>query len=122
MGDLTGKTWFITGTGSGFGRAIAHEVLARGGRVVASARDPKSVADIVELAPERVLAVQLDVTREDEIASAVAQATARFGGIDVLVNNAGYGLLAAIEEASDAEVRRQFEVNVFGLAAMTRAV
>ena len=122
MGDLTGKTWFNTGTGSGFGRAIAQQVLQRGGNVVASARNPDSVADILALAPERVLTVSLDVTCTKQIELAVSQAQERFGKVDVLVNNAGYGLLAAIEEASDAEVRRQFDVNVFGLAAVTRAV
>ncbi|VVN97266.1 oxidoreductase [Pseudomonas fluorescens] len=122
MGDLTGKTWFITGTGSGFGRAIAQQVLQRGGNVVASSRNPDSVADILALAPERVFAASLDVTSTQQIELAVSQAQERFGQIDVLVNNAGFGLLAAIEEASDAEVRHQFDVNVFGLAAVTRAV
>lgn len=122
MSDLTGKTWFITGAASGFGRAIAEEVLARGGQVVASARNPESVGDLVALAPQRVFAPKLDVTREEEIRAALDAARERFGRIDVLVNNAGYGFLAAIEEASDAEVRRQFDVNVFGLAAVTRAV
>ena len=122
MQTLTGKTWFITGTGSGFGRAIAHEVLARGGNVVASARNPDSLNDIITLAHDRVLPVALDVTNERQIESAITQTQKRFGRIDVLVNNAGYGFLAAIEEASEAEVRRQFDVNVFGLAAVTRAV
>jgi NAD(P)-dependent dehydrogenase (short-subunit alcohol dehydrogenase family) len=122
MTDLSGKTWLITGTSAGFGKAIAREVLRRGGNVVASARDPGAVADITALAPERVLAARLDVTRPEEIEAAVAASSARFGALDALVNNAGYGLLAAIEEASDVEVRNQFEVNVFGLAALTRAV
>lgn len=122
MTDLTGKTWLITGTAAGFGRALANEILARGGQVVATARNVDAVADIAALAPDRVLAVTLDVTRQADIDIAVAAAIERFGRIDVLANNAGYGFLAALEEGTEAEIRHQFDVNVFGLAALTRAV
>jgi NAD(P)-dependent dehydrogenase (short-subunit alcohol dehydrogenase family) len=122
MSNLAGRTWFITGTSTGFGKAIAREVLSRGGNVVASARSLDAVGDLVAIAPERVLAAQLDVTHAGQIATSVAAAMERFGRIDVLVNNAGYGFLSAVEEASEEEVRQQFDVNFFGLAAMTRAV
>lgn len=119
--DLAGETWFITGASAGIGRALAEEVIARGGQLVATARNPVTLADLVSSAPERVLAARLDVTSQDQIEAALAAAEARFGAIDVLVNNAGFGFLAAIEEGSDAELRRLFDTNVFGLAAVTRA-
>ena len=121
MTDWSARTWFITGSSAGFGRTIAEAVLARGGRVVATARNPATLADLVAGAGDRAIALPLDVTKPDQIADAVAQAEA-WGGIDVLVNNAGYGFISGIEEASDAEVRAQFETNFFGLAALTRAV
>jgi NAD(P)-dependent dehydrogenase (short-subunit alcohol dehydrogenase family) len=114
--------WFISGCSTGFGRALAQAVLARGWRVVATARDRERVRDLVETAPDRVLALALDVTIGNEITSAVAAAEEKFGRIDVLVNNAGYGYQAAIEEGDDQEIRDQFEANVFGLFALTRAV
>jgi NAD(P)-dependent dehydrogenase (short-subunit alcohol dehydrogenase family) len=117
-----GRVWLITGTSSGFGRSLAEEALRRGDRVVATARDPGSVADLVEKAPERVLAVRLDVVDEATIEPAVAAALARFGRIDVLVNNAGYGSVGAVEETPMAELRAQMEVNFFGAVAVTRAV
>ncbi|MDE2609294.1 MAG: SDR family NAD(P)-dependent oxidoreductase, partial [Burkholderiales bacterium] len=110
------------GCSTGFGRELAKLVLARGWRAVVSARDPAKVADIVAGHEDRALALALDVTRPDQIESAVAQAKAKFGRIDVLVNNAGYGYLAAIEEGEDAAVRAMFETNVFGLVDMTKAV
>lgn len=122
MGDLDGKVWFVTGASAGFGREIGAQVIARGGRLVATARKPETLDDLVALAPDRVLALRLDVTAQADIDAAVAAATARFGAIDVLVNNAGFGYLAAVEEAQDAEVRHVFETNFFGLAALTRAV
>lgn len=119
---LSGKAWLITGASAGFGRTIAQEILRRGGNVVATARDPSNVADIVAEAPDRALAAALDVTNAEQIDTAVAAALARFGRIDGLVNSAGYGLIGAVEEVSDAEARAQFDVNVFGVAAITRAV
>ena len=114
--------WFVTGCSTGFGREIVKQLLAEGIRTVVTARRPGSIADLVEGHEQIALALELDVTKPDQIESAVAQAEAHFGRIDVLVNNAGYGYFAAIEEGEDAEIRRQFEVNVFGLAALTRRV
>jgi NAD(P)-dependent dehydrogenase (short-subunit alcohol dehydrogenase family) len=111
--------WFITGCSTGFGRALAERVLARGWRAVVTARDEERVAD---LASDRALAVSLDVTDQAQIDAAVAAALERFGRIDVLVNNAGYGYQASIEEGDDAEIRAQFDANVFGLFALTRAI
>ncbi|GAA1403855.1 oxidoreductase [Catellatospora coxensis] len=115
-------TWFITGASRGFGLEIARQALQRGDNVVATARDPQVAEKSLPGFAEQLLAVELDVTSEAQARAAVAAASARFGGIDVLVNNAGRGLLGAVEEASDAEVRAVFETNVFGLLAVTRAV
>ena len=114
--------WFITGCSSGFGHELAKLVLARGWRVVVTARAKARVAGLVRGADERALALDLDITDVTQISAAVEAAEARFGGIDVLVNNAGYGYQASIEEGDDAEIRAQFDANVFGLFAMTRAV
>ncbi len=114
--------WFITGCSTGFGHALAKAVLARGWRAVVSARRPEQLHELIAGSEARAIAVQLDVTDAQQIAAAVAQAQARFSRIDVLVNNAGYGYVAAIEEGEDAQIRDQFETNVFGLIALTRAV
>ena len=114
--------WFITGCSTGFGRELAQLVLKRGGRAVVTARDADRVRDLTTGYDDRALALSLDVTNNDQIKAAVAQAEERFGAIDVLVNNAGYGYQSSIEEGVDAEIRAQFDTNVFGLAAMTRAV
>ncbi len=114
--------WFITGCSTGFGRELAQQILQRGGRAVVTARDATRVQDLVEIAPDRALALALDVTQPSQVAVAVEAAERRFGAIDVLVNNAGYGYMAAIEEGEDDEVRAMFEANVFGLVAMTQAV
>ena len=114
--------WLITGCSTGFGRELARAVLDRGERVVVTARDPATVQDVVAGRGDAAIALRLDVTKPDEIAAAVRTAEATFGRIDVLVNNAGIGYFGAIEESEEAEVRRMFEINVFGLAAMTRAV
>jgi NAD(P)-dependent dehydrogenase (short-subunit alcohol dehydrogenase family) len=114
--------WLISGCSTGLGRALAAHVLARGYRCVVSARRSADVADIVARHAGTALAAELDVTNAAQIERIVAQATSAFGAIDVLVNNAGYGYLAAIEEGDDAEVRAMFETNFFGLAALTRAV
>lgn len=114
--------WFITGCTSGFGFELAKQVLASGGRAVVTARDKNRLAGLVQHAGERALAVDLDVTDSHQIDAAVKAANAHFGRIDILVNNAGYGYLATVEEGEDAEIRAQFDANVFGLFAMTRAV
>ena len=114
--------WLVTGCSTGFGHALAERILARGWRVVATARGADRVADLVSLAPDRALAVDLDVTDPAQVSAAVAAATQRFGRVDVLVNNAGYGCQSSVEEGDEAEIRAQFDANVFGLFAMTRAV
>lgn len=114
-------TWFITGASRGFGALIVEKALAKGDRVVATARNPKALAERFGERPN-LLAVALDVTDETQAHQAVKAAVARFGRIDVLVNNAGYGLLGAVEEASGAEVEALYRTNVFGLLAVTRAV
>jgi NAD(P)-dependent dehydrogenase (short-subunit alcohol dehydrogenase family) len=118
---MTRKIWFITGASSGFGRAFAEHALARGHDVVATARDVAPLAALAATAPERVLAVTLDVTRPAEAEAAVEAAVARFGRIDVLINNAGYGVVGAFEETSDAELRAQMETNFFGAMNVIRA-
>lgn len=114
--------WFITGCSTGFGRALATRVLERGWRAVVTARNRDSVADLVEGREDRALAVALDVTDLAQIADAGAAAREKFGRIDVLVNNAGYGYQSSVEEGDEAEIRAQFDANVFGLFAVTRAV
>ncbi len=116
------KVWLITGCSSGMGREIARAALERGYRVVLSARDPATLAELGARSPERSAAAALDVTDRAQIAAAVRLALERFGQIDVLVNNAGYGYLAALEEGDETELRAMFETNFWGLAAMTRAV
>ena len=114
--------WFITGCSSGFGRALATLVLERGWRAAVTARNPEQIGSLVASCPERGIALALDVTDPAQIAAAVQAAEARFGGIDVLVNNAGYGYQTSVEEGDDVAVRALFEANVFGLAALIRAV
>jgi NAD(P)-dependent dehydrogenase (short-subunit alcohol dehydrogenase family) len=114
--------YFITGASRGFGIEIAREALSRGDSVVATARDPRGIAEALPGHDDRLLTVALDVGDPGQITAAVQAAVARFGRIDVLVNNAGRGLVGAVEEADDAEVRAVFDVNVFGLLAVTRAV
>lgn len=114
--------WFITGASSGLGRALAVAVLSRGWRAAMTARRPETLADLTAEHGDRALALALDVTNSRSIASAVRDAETHFGAIDVLVNNAGYGYLSAIEEGNDAEIRAQFETNVFGLIDVTKQV
>ncbi|MCB8875917.1 oxidoreductase [Acidisoma silvae] len=115
------KTWFITGASRGFGALITERALAKGDAVIATARNPKAIADRFGTHPN-LLAVALDITNEDQAKVAVQAAVDRFGRIDVLLNNAGFGLMGAVEEASGAEVEAQFRTNVFGLLNVTRAV
>jgi NAD(P)-dependent dehydrogenase (short-subunit alcohol dehydrogenase family) len=116
------KVWFITGASRGFGLEIVRAALAAGDRVVATVRNqPAQLTATLHNHPDLFVA-PLDVTQEDQVQAAVQQGIARFGRIDVLVNNAGYGMVGAIEEATDAEVRKQYDTNVFGLLNVTRAV
>lgn len=115
------KTWFITGASRGLGAMIAAQALSNGDCVVATARDPHAITDRLGH-QSRLLPLALDVTNEAQARSAADVTAARFGSIDVLVNNAGYGLVGAVEEASWDEVERLYRTNVFGLLAVTRAV
>src|SRR5919199_2416430 len=119
MGDK--KVWFITGSSTGFGRELAEEALAQGHRVVATARRPEVLRELTEEYPETARAVRLDVTKPEEVRAAVGEAVKEFGRIDVVVNNAGYGSIGALEEFTDEQLRRQFETNFFGAVDVTRA-
>jgi NAD(P)-dependent dehydrogenase (short-subunit alcohol dehydrogenase family) len=116
------STWFITGCSTGLGRALAHAVLSRGDSAIVTARDVSKVQDLADSFPETCLALTLDVTKNDQIATAIASATERFGTVDVLVNNAGYGYRAAVEEGDEAQVAELFATNFFGAVAMIKAV
>jgi NAD(P)-dependent dehydrogenase (short-subunit alcohol dehydrogenase family) len=116
------KVWFVTGSSTGFGRSLTEELLKKGDMVVATARKPEQLADLVAKYPDRAQAIRLDVTKSQEISEAVKTAITTFGRIDVLVNNAGYGTMGAIEEVSEEIIRRQYETNVFGALAVTRAI
>ena len=113
--------WFITGASSGFGRAFASYAIEQGYSVAATARDVRNLDALVQQAPSRVLALKLDVTREDEVGRAIQAAVARFERIDVLINNAGFGLVGAVEETPIGEWRAAMETMFFGAIAMTRA-
>ena len=112
--------WFITGCSTGFGMELAKQAIDHGYRTIMTARDPDKLQGYG--ATDNALVLQLDVTKAGEVAAAVKVAEAHFGGIDVLVNNAGIGYFAAIEEGVEADVRKMFDVNVFGLTRMTQAV
>ncbi len=116
------KVWLITGCSTGFGRSLAKEVLAKGYKAAVCSRNIADVQDLVTDYPDTAIAVKLDVTDALQIADAVNATIQTWGQIDVLVNNAGIGYFAAIEESEEVEVRRMFEINVFGLANMTREV
>jgi NAD(P)-dependent dehydrogenase (short-subunit alcohol dehydrogenase family) len=119
---MPAKTWMITGCSTGFGRVLAELLLARGERVAATARKPETLADLVAPHGDRALALRLDVTKPDDIEAALAVIEDRFGAVDVLVNNAGYGGLGTVENAPIAQARAMFETNFFGTLAMTKAV
>ncbi|MFI5613727.1 SDR family oxidoreductase [Amycolatopsis sp. NPDC051903] len=118
---MTDRVWFITGTSRGFGRQWAEAALARGDRVAATARDAATLKDLAETHGDRVLPLALDVTDKSAVDSAVARAHERFGRLDVVVNNAGYGLFGAIEEVSEQQARDQIETNLFGALWVTKA-
>src|ERR1019366_1191810 len=121
---MSGKdsVWFITGCSTGFGRELAKAVLAHGYRAAITARDPKSIEDIAADHGDRALVLRLDVTDPALVSESVWRAESTFGKIDVLVNNAGIGYFAAVEESEEVEVRMMFEINFFGLSRMIRAV
>ncbi len=114
------SVWFITGCSTGFGHELAKQLLGRGNRVVVTARNTQALTEFA--GKKNALVQKLDVTDPVEVTAAVKAAEAHFGGIDVLVNNAGIGYFAAVEEGEDTEIRRMFDINLFGLAAVTRAV
>lgn len=116
------KTWLITGCSTGLGRHLAEAVLAQGDSAVVTARDVTKVEDLVARYPETALASTLDVTNDVQVTTVVDAATDRFGGVDVLVNNAGYGYRAAVEEGEDGAVRQLFDTHVFGAMRTIKAV
>lgn len=116
------RVWLVTGSSTGFGRSLTEAVLQHGDRVAATARQPEQLQDLVERYADRVKPIRLDVTNSDEVQQALNTALAAFGRIDVLVNNAGYGLVGALEEVSDEQIRRNFDTNLFGAINMMRAV
>jgi NADP-dependent 3-hydroxy acid dehydrogenase YdfG len=116
------STWLITGCSTGLGRAFALEALARGHDVVVTARDASAVQDIADAHPDHAVATALDVTDADQVTAAVGLATERFGGVDVLVNNAGYGYRSAVEEGDDADVARLFDTHFHGSVRTIKAV
>lgn len=116
------KVWFITGCSTGFGRNLAQEALEKGHKVAVTARKIPDVKDLADKYPDTAHAITLDVTKPEQVAAAVKEAVDKFGRIDVLVNNAGIGYFGAIEESEEEEVRRMFEINFFGLAAVTKEV
>ena len=115
------RIWFITGTSRGLGRVWAEAALDRGDRVVATARDVGSLAGLLDRYGDNVLGLELDVTDKGAVGAAVATAHDHFGGLDIVVNNAGYGLFGAVEEVSEEQARAQFETNVFGALWLTQA-
>lgn len=120
--NKSNKTWLITGCSSGLGRSFAQEVLKTGYNAVVTSRNPKDIRDIIENYPETALGLALDVTNTAQVQEAVKQAEAKFGSIDVLVNNAGFGYRSAVEEAYDSQVNALFNTNFFGTVNMIKAV
>ncbi|SEL01480.1 oxidoreductase [Parapedobacter koreensis] len=113
--------WFITGCSTGFGRELVKQLLEQGYRVAVTARNTDKVRDLVAGYEQQSIVLPLDVTEKQQVKEAIAQAEATFGGIDVLVNNAGFGYFSSIEEGEDEKIRAQFETNVFGLIQVTQA-
>jgi len=118
---MASKVWFITGSSKGFGRVWAEAALARGDKVAATARNPDTLSDLVAKYGDNILALKLHVTDRGAVERAVAKANERFGRLDVVINNAGYGLFGAIEEITEQEARDQIETNVFGALWVTQA-
>lgn len=118
---MSEKIWFITGASRGFGRIWAEDALKRGDKVVATARSLAAVTPLADAFGDAVLPLALDVTNRDQVAEVIAKAHAHFGRLDIVLNNAGYALIGAIEEASDAEVRAEFDTNVFGPLSVIQA-
>lgn len=118
---MTPKRWFITGCTSGLGRALAEHLLERGDKVVVTGRRLDGIRDLVTRAPKLAVDVALDITKPAQVREALTKAYDAFGGIDVLVNNAGYGIQGAIEDATDSQIRAVFETNVFGVLDVIRA-
>ncbi|GAB3902575.1 SDR family oxidoreductase [Larkinella knui] len=116
------KVWFITGSSRGLGRSLTEAVLAKGDRVAATARNPETLKDLLSRYEGQIYPLQLDVTKRDQIDQAVADAVAHFGRIDVLVNNAGFGIIGAAEAFTDEQVRSQLETNLYAPIEITRAV
>ncbi len=116
------KVWFITGSSRGLGRSLTEAVLAKGDQVTATARNPETLKDLVASYPDQIHALKLDVTQKEQIHQAVEEAIAHFGRIDVLVNNAGFGIIGAAEAFSDEQVRSQLETNLYAPIEITRAV
>jgi NAD(P)-dependent dehydrogenase (short-subunit alcohol dehydrogenase family) len=116
------KVWFVTGSSKGFGREFVEAALGRGDKVAATARNTDTLADLVEKYGDAVLPLQLDVTNRDQVFAAVEVAHKTFGRLDVIVNNAGYGLFGTVEEITEAQLRDQLETNFFGVFHVTQAV
>ena len=115
------KVWFITGSSRGLGRSLAEAVLAQGDRLIATARQPEQLSDLVARYGEQVRAVALDVTNSAQARAAVASAVDTFGRLDVVVNNAGYANMASIEDSTEQDLREQIETNLWGVIHVTRA-
>ena len=117
----TTPVWLITGCSSGLGRALAERVLAQGHRLIATARHPETLAELVAADPDRCRAIALDVADAPQVAPVITRAAEAFGRLDVVVNNAGYGLVGAVEEYDDEQIARNFETNFFGALRVIRA-
>ncbi|MEM6629367.1 MAG: oxidoreductase [Bacteroidota bacterium] len=123
MNPTTNNTvWFITGASSGFGKALTEYAVSQGYSVVATARRKAKLEALAESAPQQILPIQMDVTDRDQIKQAITQAIAHFGKIDVLINNAGYGIIGALEETPEGELRKQMETNFFGAIAVIQEI